>query len=240
MIRHPFPVVAHFDWALSVTFAAPRQSLVPLLAPGLELDLAGETGFLAVACVQTRRLRPAALPRLLGMDFFLAGYRLFVRFASPSQGDLRGLQILGSETDRRPMVAGGRLFTHYGYRHASVSVRREEGRIAVSTSSGLAIEVREEDPALPAESPFAPWDEARRFAGPMPYTFAAEGGRVVRVRGERTHWKPRPVRVVTAAVPFLETLTGNAARPAAAFLVEDVDYRWSRGVRERSASKTAC
>jgi len=235
LIRHAFPVVAHFDWAVAVTFAAPRGNLERLVAPGLTLDADGPNGFLAAACVATRGLRPAGLPRVFGTDFFLAGYRIFTRFMSEEGEQYRGLQILGSETDRWPMVAAGRLLTHYGYRHCRVRVERTEERIAISTSSGLEIEALAHSSALPPESVFGTWDEARRYAGPAPYTFAAEDGRIVCVRGARTNWKPRPIGLVRARAPLLETLAGTTLTPAAAFLVENVDYRWERAFRRRPA-----
>jgi hypothetical protein len=73
----------------------------------------------------------------------------------------------------------------------------------------------------------------------MPFTFAseAEGRRIVRVEGVRTHWKPRPVGITRSRVPFLEALLGFEPSPAAAFLVEDVDYRWERGVREEARDR---
>lgn len=235
MLAHRLPVRAHFDWALAVTFHAPAERLATLCAPGLELDVWRGSGFLAAAFVATRRLRPAPLPAFLGASFVLAGYRLFTRFRSPAGRTYRGLQILGSETDRRLMVLGGRLLTHYGYRRAATRVERNGASFAVATSSGARVRVDLDRPELPAGSVFPTWREARRYAGPMPWTFASEdGGRtVVRVEGVRTHWEPRQVAVDEATVPFLERLLGAPPAPAAAFLVEDVDYRWRAGIRER-------
>jgi hypothetical protein len=236
MLRHAIPIVAHFDWAFAVTLAAPEASLQPLVAPGLALDTFKGRGFLAVACVQTRCLRPRGCPRFLGLDFFLVGYRVFVRFTTRNGTRLRGLQILGSETDRRSMAIGGRLFrTHYDYRTVQTSLTFDDDGISVSTSSGLDLASRSEA-SLPPDSPFADWNEARRFAGPMPFTFAAtDGGRaIVRVEGTRVHWVPKQMSVERAVVPFLTRLAPEAC-PAAAFLVTGVDYAWKRGVVERVA-----
>lgn len=235
LLKHSFPVAAHFDWALAVTLSAPASDLAPLAMPGLELDTLRDQGFLAVACVQTRRLRPAFMPTQVGVDFFLVGYRLFVRFSSPSGKSYRGLQILGSETDRWLMVLGGRWLTYYKYRHTATQVIREEGQLHVSTSSGLDIMVRLGASNLPPESIFKDWKEARYYAGPLPYTFGSEdqGRTIVRVEGVRTHWNPRPVMPVSVRAPFLNGLLPSHPIPASAFLVEDIDYRWKRGVRER-------
>jgi hypothetical protein len=231
LLKHAIPVVAHFDWALALTLSAPRDRLAHLVAPGLFLDTFEGQGFLAVACVQTRRLRPAGVPPFAGLDFFLAGYRLFV---TRDRGGRvrRGLQILGSETDRGLMAAAGRLFTHYGYRRTAVEVSGDGGRRRIATSSGLVLEADCGRAELPPGSVFRNWESARRYAGPMPFTFASEGDAIVSVEGTRAHWKPQPVALVDARVPFLDKLVGAPVRPAAAFLVEHVDYRWGRGVRE--------
>jgi uncharacterized protein DUF2071 len=232
LFRHAFPIVAHFDWALAVTFAAPEALLLPLVAPGLSLDTFKQRGFLALACVKTRRLRPRGFPERIGMDFFLAGYRLFVRFDSSSGHRYRGLQILGSETDRWGMALGGRVLTHYAYRKVRATVARDDDVLHVATSSGLDVVVREEAD-LPAGSVFDDVAEARRYAGPMPFTFASvrRGRAIVRVEGSRVHWKPRLVATQSVYAPFLDSLAPGAV-PAAAFLVEHVDYEWKRGVVE--------
>ena len=77
--RHPIPVVAHFQRSLVLAYALPGELLEPLLPPGLFLDRFKGFGFVAIALVQTRLLRPAFLPPWLGRDFFLAGYRIFAR-----------------------------------------------------------------------------------------------------------------------------------------------------------------
>jgi hypothetical protein len=231
LLKHALPVVAHFDWALALTLSAPRDRLAHLVAPGLFLDTFEGQGFLAVACVQTRRLRPAGVPAVAGIDFFLAGYRLFVTRERGGR-TRRGLQILGSETDRWLMAAAGRLFTHYGYRRTAVDVSGDGGRRRIATSSGLVLEADCGRAELPPGSVFTNWESARRYAGPMPFTFAPEGDAIVSVEGTRAHWKPQPVALVDARVPFLDRLVGAPVQPAAAFLVEHVDYRWARGVRE--------
>src|SRR5919198_4432964 len=117
--RHPLAVEAHFRHSLVLTYAWPRRLLEPLVPPGLVLDTYRDFAFTAIALVQTERLRPAFLPASLGLDFFLTGYRIFVRVAdTPS---LRGLYILRSDADRRLMVVLGNLLTHYSYRLADIS-----------------------------------------------------------------------------------------------------------------------
>ena len=72
--------------------------------------------FIAVAMVQTSGLRPKGFPRFLGRDFFLIGYRIFVRFTTKEGKRLRGLYIIKSETNSEIMKFAGNIFTHYNYK----------------------------------------------------------------------------------------------------------------------------
>ena len=103
-----------------------------------------------------------------------------------------------------------------------------DGRQTLDLSFDLSVE-----PDLPPEgSPFADWRTARNFAGPMPFTFDAEGdGRFVVIEGKRTEWTPRPVKILEWKVGLFEEgpLRGVTPVLANAFRVEGVPYRWERG-----------
>ncbi|PYV21162.1 MAG: hypothetical protein DMG27_21360 [Acidobacteria bacterium] len=141
--RHPIPIKAFFRHSLVLTYAFPESLLEPLMPPGLVLDTYEGFGFVAIAMVQTQRLRPVFVPQALGQDFFLTGYRIFARFEPAAGRKLRGLRILRSDVNRRLMVWVGNLLTHYKYRKASVALR--EGR------EMLDIEIKTpSSPTLPA------------------------------------------------------------------------------------------
>ncbi len=241
--RHPMPVTAFFRHSLVLTYALPREVLQPLLPPGLVLDSLGEIGFVAVAMVQTEALRPVGFPRALGQDFFLCGYRIFVRFRTRSGRMLRGLKILRSDTDRRLMMVFGNLLTHYQYRLAQVSVEANDQRLEIEAvtrdgSGDLHVIAHLDHPAvgLPAHSPFRDWHQARLFAGPLPFTFdyEAETHSIVVIEGVRHQWHPAPVAVEVLKNTFFDRNPFRAARPilASAFHVENIPYRWKRGVVE--------
>jgi hypothetical protein len=88
---------------------------------------------------------------------------------------------------------------------------------------------------LPPHSPFATWAEARRFAGPLPFTFSADAaaGRMLIVEGVREHWQPQPVAVESYRVGFLEQLGFSQLRLANAFAVRDIPYAWKKGRTEQ-------
>jgi hypothetical protein len=230
--RHPVDVSAHFRHSLVLAYALPASALEPLLPATLEPDRHGDLGFVAAAFVQTERMRPSFLPPALGLDFFLAGYRIFVRVAG--RPSLRGLHIIRSDTDRRLLTFFGNALTSYRYRTVDATCRCENGALDVEVRPGvdISVDLNRKPGPLPPGSPFADVDEARRFAGPLPYTFhhEPETGRLLRVRGVRSSWDPQPVAVDVRELSFFSAERfGEEPVLANAFYVADIDYRWQRG-----------
>jgi uncharacterized protein YqjF (DUF2071 family) len=246
--RHPFPITAHFEHVLVLTYALPVATLAPLIPPGLELDTYDGQAFLAVATVQTRDLRPSFLPATFGRDFFLTGYRIFTKFKKANGQVLRGLRILRSDTDSASMVTWGNRLTRYGYRKAAVTCTKQNGHLhfKVDTPGAeadleLTANIGKVPGPLPEGSPFPDVETARRFAGPLPYTFdyEPETNSMIVVLGRRSKWNPQPLEVQVHrntfldAAPFAET----HATLANAFYLEDVPYGWDRGCRESLPQK---
>ncbi len=245
--RHPLPMRTHFAHSLVLTYALPPELLTPLLPPGLALDTytdrtGREHGFVAAALVDARGLRPSALPARLGRDRLLTGYRIFTRFPTPGGRGMRGLKILRSDTDSRAMVLGGNLLSRYHYRLARISSRTVGDTLefeVVSADGRADLRVRADlgsRPApLPPGSPFADAKDARRFAGPLPYTFEYEPqtGSVIVVKAARTHWDPMPVAVEAPRPTFFDhgPFAGSEPVLANAFHVAGVDYGWEAGRR---------
>jgi Uncharacterized conserved protein (COG2071) len=238
--RHPLAITAFFRHALVLAYAFPPEILEPLLPSGLVLDTWGGHAFLAVALVKTENLRPSFLPAAMGRDFFLSGYRIFARLEGAHS--LRGLRILRSDTDRPLMARAGNVLTHYNYHLCAAEIAEQgtEMRWTIRTPGGEAdLEVTAhiggEPAALPAGSPFASMVEARRFAGPLPYTFdyEKETRSIIGVRATRQEWNPQPVEVDVRRIAFLDREPFCRAKPvlANAFYVHGVPYRWERGRR---------
>jgi hypothetical protein len=242
--RHPVPVRAFFRHSLVLTYALPQEVLRPLIPPGLTLDTLNDFGFLAIAMVQTESLRPICLPRALGRNFFLSGYRIFTRFKTSSGRTLRGLRILRSDTDSRMMVAFGNALTHYAYRYARITVSEtpETLEIQITTPNAEAdvhclAHVGAPAERLPEGSPFADLHQARLFAGPLPFTFDCEAqtNSMVMIEGVREKWAPKPVRVEIFEATFFAREPFRKVQPilANAFHVKNIGYKWRRGVRQR-------
>ncbi|RYE25566.1 MAG: hypothetical protein EOP51_03700 [Sphingobacteriales bacterium] len=236
---HPFAVEAFFESSLVLTYAVPVGYINKLLPEYLEADtFNNDRAFIAVALVQAKRLRPMGFPKFMGSDFFLVGYRVFVRYRNEAGKSLRGLYILGSQTDKYSMAVLGSLFTHYRYTIANISYARKNDVISVSDDKGLNIEVKEHgdnDISLPEGSPFTTWKEARRFAGPLPFTFSynKQAKEVVIVEGVRENWTPAPVEVLQHNVPFVQQLQLKECVLASAFIVKNIPYHWKKGKIEQ-------
>ncbi len=243
--RHPIPLRTRFAHSLVLTYAFPTRVLRPLLTPGLELDTyqaqGQEYGFAAVALVDLRALRPPFVPRALGTDQLMTGYRLFTRFTTPGGRTMRGLRILRSDTSSRVLAIGGNVLTRYHYQRARLGCRTAGGRLEFAvrsrdaTADLLVAADLEGTAELPEGSPFASPRDARRFAGPLPYTFEYEprDDTVTVVKAFRTRWEPSPVAVEVRRLTFFEHGAFAGSRPllANAFHVADVDYGWHAGVR---------
>jgi len=238
--NHPFAVEAFFERSLVLTFAAPKEKIQHLIPEFLQLDtLHDKWAFIAVAMVQTKHLRPKGFPKIFGNDFFLIGYRVFVRFTNNAGRNLRGLYILKSETNKKRMQFLGNIFTHYNYTTTDiVQIKQNNCTEIVSKQSGFKIlvdEAGEENISLPAGSPFANWKEARRFAGPLPFTFTATsaGSKVLIIEGVRENWIPKPIRVIDYRFSFLQNLKIPDIKLANAFIIENIPYYWKKGKVEQ-------
>ena len=236
---HPFPVEAFFEQSIVLTFAVPKEELVSLIPECLTLDtFQDKWAFVAVAMVQTKGLRPKGTPKFMGNDFFLIGYRVFVRYTNQEGKRLRGLYILKSETDKKKMEFFGNIFTHYNY--TTTDIQQVEGEESIEISSvqskfHVVLDKREENIKLPEDSPFADWKEARRFAGPLPFTFTynEDTREVLIIEGVRQNWTPNPIQIRDYQFDYLKTLHLKNPILANAFIIKNIPYYWKKGKKEQ-------
>lgn len=236
---HPFAVEAYFEQSIVLTFAVPKEELASLIPECLTLDTFQEKwAFIAVAMVQTKGLRPKGTPKFMGNDFFLIGYRVFVRYTNQEGKRLRGLYILKSETDKKKMEFFGNIFTHYNY--TTTDIQQVEGEESIEISSvqskfKVVLDKREDNIKLPEDSPFADWKEARRFAGPLPFTFTynEDTHEVLIIEGVRQNWTPNPIQIRDYQFDYLKTLHLKNPILANAFIIKNIPYYWKKGKKEQ-------
>jgi uncharacterized protein YqjF (DUF2071 family) len=237
---HPFAVEAFFESSLVLTFAVAKEEVQHLIPECLELDTFNDKwAFIAVAMVQTKSLRPKGFPKMMGNDFFLIGYRVFVRFTTSTGKNLRGLYIIKSETDKKKMEFFGNIFTHYNYSTTDIVQSKQKELTEISSiKSGFEIKIEnpeDENISLPSSSPFADWKEARRYAGPLPYTFTYNPAtkKVLIIEGVRENWKPSPVKVIDYKFSFIDQLYFSDVTLANAFIIHNIPYYWKKGRIEK-------
>lgn len=237
--NHPFAVEAFFESSLVLTFAVPKEQLENLIPECLTLDtFQDKWAFIAIAMVQTKDLRPKGFPQFMGNDFFLIGYRVFVRYRNTTGKNLRGLYILKSETDKKKMEFMGNIFTHYNYTTTDINQIEKISSKEISSVTSkfkLTIDKTTEEIALPKGSPFEDWKEARRFAGPLPFTFTynKETKEVLVIEGVRENWTPAPVKIIDYNFDFLNSLKLQNFCLANAFIIKNIPYMWKKGKIEK-------
>jgi len=92
-----------------------------------------------------------------------------------------------------------------------------------------------EEAPLPPQSPFSDWKEARRYAGPLPFTFTYNPAtqEVLIIEGVRQNWTPKPVQVLDYHFSFLDSLQLENPVLANAFVIRDIPYLWKKGKIEK-------
>ena len=219
---HPFAIDAYFDSSVVLTYAFPKEQLQSFIPECLELDTFNDQwGFVAAAMVQTRNLRPSGFPGFLGNNFFLIGYRIFVRFNTQAGKNLRGLYIIKSETDRKRMEFLGNIFTHYNYTTTDIRSENLNGILKThSVKSDFLIQANlgKDEIDLPLGSPFKDWKEARRFAGPLPFTFTYNERKkeVLIIEGKKIDPNDIPAHVVATLKLLLSEMKPKKACAIAA------------------------
>jgi len=240
MGKPPFPLRAFFASRLEVTYAIVAEHLAGLPAPGLELETHEGHGFITVALTQARALRPAFLPRCLGIAPFFLSYHVLVRHREGGRS-IRGLQPLRRLTNHRAALFFGNLWSPTPYQFAtmetsqdaittSFTVRRaghQEMRAITCTDYAVAV-------PLPPESPFADWAQARRLVGPQPLRFTPlpRDRGVLRSGQTVDPGEPEPVQLLDLRVRYIESpMWKGTPRLAAAFITENGEvYRSHEGM----------
>lgn len=232
--NHPFAVDAFFESSIVLTFAVPKEELQTLIPESLELDTFGDYAFIPVAMVQTTDLRPKGFPKFMGNNFFLIGYRVFVKYHTSAGKRLRGLYILKSETNKKKMEFFGNIFTHYRYTTTDIFITKANNQTTLKSQKSrfqIVINDKVENVELPQNSIFRDWKEARRFAGPLPFTFTynSQKKEMLIIEGVRQNWDPKPLQIQDFQFRFLEDFNFTSMILANSFIIKNIPYSWKKG-----------
>jgi len=230
--KNPLTMVGRIERCWLLAYRAPAE-LVRRLVPEPLLPLEkGPWGFFNLVVCEIKRMRPAGVPRLFGVSYRHAAYRIPVR----SQGaGVEGLYFLRSDCDSAPVAFLGRWLTDFGFHRARIAIAETPERVEIGIDSrdapaSVVIE-RREPPTLARGSPFASLDEAAGFLDYKPFGISIEGDRrlnVVAIGRDESARRARCVSVPHASWRFLE---GKDAELEVCWEVEPIEYRWNRGVR---------
>jgi hypothetical protein len=133
----------------------------------------------------------------------------------------------------------GNKFTQYNYTTTDIHQKRQGETVEISSNkSDFNIRFNnsgEGNISLPVNSPFTDWKEARRFAGPLPFTFTYNPAtkKVLIIEGVRENWKPAPVKIIDYRFAFIDRMKLDNIRLANAFIIRNIPYYWKKGKIEQ-------
>lgn len=134
----------------------------------------------------------------------------------------------------------GNIFTHYNYSTTDINQSIKNNiRTLYSTKSKFNIQIEgseeNEEVQLPDNSPFSDWKTARKFAGPLPFTLSynEQKGTVLIIQGVRSNWKPKPIKIKSYEIDFINQFNFKGIQLANAFEIRDIPYEWQKGRKEQ-------
>ncbi len=233
----PFPVKAWFDFFVVLFFSIDKDNTTKLIPYPLELDLHNGNAIFAVAIVKTKNFRPSFLPAWMGMNFNLVGYRFLTTWKKSEGKTMRGLKIIMSQTNQKIMKIVGDKITQYKFNYNPITIKKEDCFVSIK-GNGINIKLKiHEDSSqvpLPSTSIFENWQGARKFAGPLLYTFEINEDKkqLSITEGTRKNWTPKPIEVINCELDFLkqDSIAGLNPMLSAAFMVKEIPYSWKKAV----------
>ena len=232
-MKYPFPMLGTLERCWLFTFREPVESIAPLVpAPLVPVTRDGFAFWNVVVC-EIAGMRPAFVPRALGLRYRHVAYRIYVRHKPENAPPVEGLYFVRSDADSRVIGGAGNLLTDFRFHRAGIDIEQTEARAAIEVGSpdapatvDIDLEAR---PELPEGSPFGSLFEAKSALRYKPFAFAPDGrGGVftLRVRRDELAWKSKLVRAETD----FAFLRDRDVQPEIAYQVDPIEYRWERAV----------
>lgn len=249
MPRPPFPLtmVGRLSWCVLLSFRVHAEAVEREIPRGLELVTREAYGrrwaFWNVVVCRVERMRPAGLPRMLGVSYHHAAYRLLVRARGRDGGEVRGLYFVRSDGDAPILGALGNLVSDFRFHRARVRMVREPDLTSIRVRPSddradvdLFLYPAREPPAVPqAGSAFDSMEEACAFLRYPPLAMCPEadgrGVRLAEVLRDDAAWHERVLATGNCRVQFLEPWRDAGLALELATWVEPIDYRWRLGRR---------
>ncbi len=205
-------------------YSCEPDDLERLLCPGINVDLIGGRGHLAVAFVDQRDFRPRGAPQWAGRDFFMVEYLAFVTYESSDGRQMRGLYLLQSDTPSTLACIGSRIFSHYQFRKIDLRVSETSTtKRFASTKAGIDVTI-----SLDADSRGDAWAGFEELSRPRSFNFQhlKRSNATLVIRGVLKGWDPRPTTVLNADVAAVDGMGITFDGPPKAIEVDNVEYLW--------------
>jgi hypothetical protein len=231
-IKYPFAMCGWIERCWLFTFREPVADVADLVPAPLSPVTRGGLAFWNVVVCEIADMRPKGTPRVLGLRYRHAAYRLYVRHKAEGMPAIEGLYFLRSDADSRLISTAGKWLSDFNFHHANITIEDgdAETRLAIN-SPDAAAEIRidrDTPPTLDSGSPFGSLFEAKAALKYKPFALSpvcANKARVLRVRRDEEAWKSK---LVTAHCD-LEFFKGRNISPEIAYDVAPIEYVWERG-----------
>jgi hypothetical protein len=202
-------MVGTIDRRLLINYRVDAEVLAHVLPSPFRPQLVGGMGVAGICMIRLVELRPAGMPRAVGLTTENAAHRVAVEWDSPD-GLCRGVYIPRRDTaSQLTVLLGGRLFPG-GHHRARFRVHETEQTydVALTSADGTVRVALTAHPAagLPPGSVFGTLDEASTFfeAAPLGYSATHRPGRFEGLELQCATWRVQPLRVENAESSFFE------------------------------------
>jgi hypothetical protein len=258
----PLTMNGRLSECLLLSYRTPARTVRNLIPRCMELVTCDGWAFWNVVACTVENMRPAGVPRRLGVSYHHVAYRLLVKARTADGETLRGLYFVRSDADSRLISKFGNAMTDFRFHPAAVEFSRADdngsdlltvsvqgpgddgkgdalARVLAPRGDGNGAA----DTVPPLGSPFRSAAEAAEFLKYCPLGLSVDlDGRYLRlaevVRDEKA-WREQPVRVIEAHWPFLRELGQDQLHLERATRVAPIDYKWRLGRRAAVAPLTA-
>jgi len=231
---HAPAMTATIERRLLVNYRADPEILARLLPEPFRPQLVAGFGLAGICLIRLDGLRPAAIPRRLGLTAENAAHRVAVEWDT-AEGVRTGVYIPRRDTSSRLIaIAGGRLFPSV-HQLASFQVEEHGGRYRVvlaALDGGTHVRVEASVAAdLPSGSVFGSLAEASRFfrQGAIGWSATARPGVYDGVELDTPTWKMEPARLEAVESSFFDDpgrFPPGTAEPDSVLLMRDLPSRW--------------
>ncbi len=245
--KHPLPMTTVFRECFLVNFAVQPDVMRRLLPGPIAPDLHDGEAFLSIVIADMERMRPAFLPKFMGVTYNQIVYRAVVRCHGEA-----GVHFLRSDADHGLMSLAGDWLTFFRFHHSRAAFRPERGLLHFDLHAAPAhhadihasFDLARASRDLPPASKFKTLAEAQEFLVELFAAFAYDPltEQVSTVRIQRGAWDIAVVEDRRAQYDFMR---GSALFPEGStrldsiFYVKDLPYYWHTLETSPSVSREA-